>query len=203
MLKMVPLKRRYFMASALSGAVGFHRSARAVEKLTASPPSVISQPPRQWGDMAGPGFFPDPDVIALDPSFNDLLYGSAQIKRIWNKSDWAEGPAWSSEGRFLVFSDVVQSRMYRYIWETGEVTRFHDESYASNGNTFDFQGRLITCEGFFRRVIRWEHDGSVTVLADRYQGQGLNSPNDVVAHPDGSVRFTDPSYGTNLSERQV
>ncbi|GBQ32085.1 gluconolactonase [Gluconacetobacter sacchari DSM 12717] len=167
---------------------------------TVAPASVVTQPPRQWGPGAPPGYLPDPDVIALDPSFRDLTYFAAPIRRVSTGHGWLEGPAWSTEGRFLVLSDVIRSQALRYIWETGEITRFRPDSYAANGNCFDFDGRLIVCEDFLRRVVRWEHDGTVTVLADRFMGQGLNSPNDVVPHPDGSIWFSDPGYGDNITE---
>ncbi len=91
-------------------------------------------------------------------------------------------------------------RQYRYIWETGEITPFRRPSYNSNGNTFDFQGRQISAQHFLRRVVRFEHDGTLTVIADSYNGQPLNSPNDIAVHKDGSIWFTDPYYGGQLSE---
>ena len=89
---------------------------------------------------------------------------------------------------------------YRYIWDDGRVTVFRRPSYNSNGNSFDFQGRQLSCEHFNRRVVRWEHDGTMTVIADSYDGKPLNSPNDIVPHPDGSIWFTDPPYGGSLAE---
>ncbi|MFT8676214.1 MAG: SMP-30/gluconolactonase/LRE family protein [Acetobacter sp.] len=166
----------------------------------ARPPDVTTVPARLWGPEAPPSYTPDPDVIAVDRSFRDLLYGGAVIQRVWDKGLWLEGPAWSAQGRYLLFSDIVASRQYRYLWETGEVTLFRSESYNANGNTFDYQGRQISCEHFLRRVIRWEHDGSARVVAEHYEGHPLNSPNDVIAHPDGSIWFTDPGYGTGLAE---
>ncbi len=164
------------------------------------PPSVISQPPRQWGRFAPPQIFPDPDVLVIDPSFKQYLVGLDAIHRVATGFQWAEGPAWSGEGQYAVFSDVKGNAQYRYIWETGRVTPFRKPSWNSNGNTFDFQGRQVSCQDFFRRVVRWEPDGSMKVLADNYQGQPLNSPNDLVPHPDGSIWFTDPPYGDQISE---
>lgn len=166
----------------------------------AQPRSVITDPPRAWGPGADPVIYPDPDILVIDPSFNDLLLGITQIRRVWDKGLWLEGPAWSSQGQYLVFSDVQADKQYRYIWETGEVTTFRSPSFNSNGNAFDAQGRQIVCEDLFRRIVRHEHDGTVTVLADSFEGRGLNSSNDIAVHADGSIWFTDPAYGDTLSE---
>ncbi len=134
------------------------------------------------------------------PRFNDLILGLTAIQRAGTGFQWAEGPAWSAQGNFVVFSDVQASVQYRYIWETGQVTPYRRESMHSNGNAFDFQGRQISAQHGTRRVVRWEHDGSMTVLADSFSGQPLNSPNDFAIHQDGSVWSSDPPYGAQLSE---
>tara|TARA_Y100000815_G_scaffold235139_1_gene227619 strand:+ start:297 stop:1115 length:819 start_codon:yes stop_codon:yes gene_type:complete len=108
---------------------------------------------------------------------------------------WAEGPAWNGVGRYLVWSDIPNDRQLRWIEDDGRVSEFRSPAGNSNGNTFDFQGRQISCEHGNRRIVRYEYDGTVTVLADSYDGRSLNSPNDAVVHPDGSVWFTDPPYG--------
>jgi gluconolactonase len=113
---------------------------------------------------------------------------------------WSEGPAWNSVGRYLVWSDIPNNRQMRWLEDDGRVSEFRSPSNNSNGNTFDFQGRQISCEHLTRRVVRYELDGSVTVIADSYQGKRLNSPNDPVPHPDGSIWFTDPPYGGQLYE---
>jgi gluconolactonase len=164
------------------------------------PPSVVTEPPRQWGRYAPPAIYPDPDILVIDPSFNQYLVGLTAIHRLRTGFQWAEGPAWSGEGEYVVFSDVKGNTQYRYIWESGKVSPFRKPSYNSNGNSFDFQGRQLSTQDFFRRVIRWEPDGSMTVIADSYEGKPLNSPNDLVPHPDGSIWFTDPPYGGQLSE---
>ena len=163
-------------------------------------PSVISNPPRDFGPNAPPLMNPDPDVLAIDPSFRGLVVGQAMIHRLHTGLQWAEGPAWCAAGRYALFSDVKANIQYRYVWETKEFSAFRDPSYNSNGNTFDFEGRQVSCQDFLRRVVRWEHDGSLKVLADNFEGKPLNSPNDLAPHPDGSIWFTDPPYGGQLSE---
>jgi gluconolactonase len=193
------VSRRAIIAGATSvTAIGAEAETRS--DAVATPPSVITNPPRQWGRDAPPDIYPDPDIIVVDPAFKQYLLGITAIRRVATGFKWAEGPAWSSEGRYMVFSDVQADVQYRYIWETGRVTKFRDPSYNSNGNSFDFQGRQLSTQDFNRRVIRWEHDGTMTVIADQFEGKGLCSPNDLVPHPDGSIWFTDPPYGETLSE---
>ena len=110
------------------------------------------------------------------------------------------GPGLEHVGKFLVWSDIPNNRQMRWIEDDGHVSVFRMPSNNSNGNTFDFQGRQISCEHLTRRVVRYELDGSITVLADSWNGKRLNSPNDAVPHPDGSVWFTDPPYGAQLYE---
>jgi gluconolactonase len=196
--------RREFLhqAAAAAGAAVFPVTLSFAQQgaQLGTPPSVISMPPRQWGPGAPPAIYPDPDIIIVDPSFRDLMLGITAIQRVATGFKWAEGPAWSGQGRFLVFSDVQENTQYRYLWDDGKVTVYRRPSFNSNGNSFDFQGRQISAQHFYRRVVRWEHDGSMTVIADSFEGKHLNSPNDVVPHPDGSIWFTDPPYGTRLSE---
>jgi len=175
-------------------------AARAQQNANlGAPATVISNPPRQWGRYS-PSIYPDPDVIVVDPSFLPLRRSQGAIYRLWTGALWAEGPAWSSQGQYVVFSDVSGNVQYRYIWDDGRVTAFRRPSYNTNGNSFDFQGRQLSCEDFNRRVVRWEHDGTMTVIADSYEARPLNSPNDIVPHPDGSIWFTDPPYGDAIPE---
>jgi gluconolactonase len=131
----------------------------------------------------------------LDKRFNACLIGHARVERLWTGARWTEGPAWFGAGRYLVFSDIPNNRMMRFDATDGHVSVFRQPSNNSNGNTTDREGRLVTCEHLARRVTRTEHDGSITVLADRFKGKRFNSPNDVVVKSDGSIWFSDPSYG--------
>jgi gluconolactonase len=114
-----------------------------------------------------------------------------------------EGPAWCGQGRYLVWSDIPNNPQLRFLEDDGRVAVFRSPSNFSNGNTFDYQGRQISCEHGERRVVRYEHDGSVTVIADSFNGKRLNSPNDVAVHRDGSIWFTDPAFGGSLYEGRV
>jgi gluconolactonase len=125
---------------------------------------------------------------------------NSAIIRLWTGALWSEGPAWNAEGRYLVWSDIPNNRQLRWLEDDGDVSVFRMPSNNSNGNTFDFQGRQLSCEHLTRRVVRYELDGSVTVIADSYNGKRLNSPNDIVPHPDNSIWFTDPPYGGQLYE---
>jgi len=142
-----------------------------------------------FGVIEGTGF----EVI--DPRFETCFVGHARVDRLWTGARWSEGPVWMAAGRYLLWSDIPNNRLLRWIETNGTVTTFRQPSNNTNGNTVDRQGRLISCEHLERRVTRTEHDGTITVIADRYNGKRLNSPNDVVVKSDGSVWFTDPTYG--------
>ncbi|MFB9681553.1 SMP-30/gluconolactonase/LRE family protein [Streptosporangium vulgare] len=130
----------------------------------------------------------------LDERFADVG-GDERIERIHHGCRWAEGPTYVPAGRYLLWSDIPNDRMLRWDELTGNVGPFRAPAGYTNGHTLDRQGRLVSCEHGGRRVTRTEHDGSITVLADRWQGKRLNSPNDVVVRSDDSVWFTDPRYG--------
>jgi gluconolactonase len=185
--------------AAIVGRVASAQNPPPPNAQTGTPASTITNPPRDWSP-GRPSIYPDPDVLVIDPSFRTVAPGNAAVRRLWTGAQWAEGPAWSSQGQYLVFSDVSGNVQYRYLWDAERVVPFRKPSNNTNGNSFDFEGRQLSCEDFNRRVVRWEHDGSMKVIADSYDGKGLNSPNDVVPHPDGSIWFTDPAYGDRMLE---
>jgi gluconolactonase len=140
-------------------------------------------------------FYPDPAVQILDPSFAKYRLPLAAVERLATGLRWAEGPVWFGDARHLLVSDIPNDRIVKWDEETGQLTNFRKPSEYANGNTRDREGRLVTCEHGGRRVTRTEHDGSVTVLMDRFERKRLNSPNDVVVKSDGSIWFTDPTFG--------
>jgi gluconolactonase len=190
-------RRRFVQLAAATAVAGGTAQA---QQATGIPPSTVTSPPREWGPHAPPAIYPDPDVIVVDPAFNALRIGNVGMHRVASGFQWVEGPAWSSQGHYLVFSDVSGDTQYRFTWDDRRTTAFRKPSFNSNGNAFDFQGRQISTQDYYRRVVRWEHDGTMTVIADQFDGKPLNSPNDLVAHPDGSIWFTDPPYGDRMTE---
>jgi gluconolactonase len=139
--------------------------------------------------------YPDPAVQILDPAFAPYRVALAAVERLATGCRWSEGPVWFGDGRFVLWSDIPNNRILKWEEETGAVSIFRKPSNNANGNTRDRQGRLITCEHDSRRVTRTEIDGSITVLADRFEGKRLNSPNDVVVKSDGTIWFSDPPFG--------
>ena len=136
---------------------------------------------RDYGPNAPPIRYPEPDVVVLNKKFEQYKIASAPIQRLHTGMLWAEGPAWNAGGQYLVLSDIPNNTHLRWLAEDNHVSVYHNNSCNANGNTFDWEGRLLACEHGGRRVVRYEHNGSVTVLADKWQGKPLNAPNDIVA----------------------
>ena len=146
------------------------------------------------------GFIHYPSAVwkTLDPRFSKYVIGNTPLIREWTGGLWAEGPAWNGVGRYVVFSDIPNNRQMRWDEATGQTTVLRPTANFSNGNTFDWQGRQISCEHDTARVVRYEYQGEPTVLASTYNGKRLNAPNDVVVHKqDGGIIFTDPGYGSH------
>jgi gluconolactonase len=131
----------------------------------------------------------------IDARFRALAFGNVHLERLYTGCRWAEGPAWFAAGRYLVWSDIPNDRMLRWDETDGSVSVFRQPAMNTNGHSVDLQGRLVSCEHRGRCVSRTEHDGTRTVLADRFEGKRFNSPNDLVVKSDGSIWFSDPSYG--------
>jgi gluconolactonase len=188
------LDRRSFLSAALGGAALVSAATQVTAAQPSTPPVSPDATPRDWSNQV-PVRYPDPDVVALDDRFRQYVVFNSVIRRHYIGTAWAEGPAWSGVGRYLVWSDVASNVQLRWLEEDSRVSTFRNPSGYSNGNSFDFEGRQLSCEHGGRRVARYEPNGTVTVIADRFQGKRLNSPNDIVVHPDGGIWFTDPIYG--------
>jgi gluconolactonase len=160
--------------------------------------ALAQTPGRDYGNGGAPVRYPEPDVVVLDQRFAPYKIGNTPIKRLHTGMLWAEGCAWNGMGRFLVCSDIPNNVHMRWLEDDGHVSVFRRNVGYTNGNCFDFQGRQISCEHDNRRVTRYEHDGTQTVLADKFGGKPFNAPNDVVVHSDGGIWFTDPGYGILL-----
>src|SRR5262245_18770180 len=165
----------------------FFRASGAITAL-----AVVPRVRAEWQPSQR---YPDPLIKILDPSFAKYRVNLSKVEKIASGMRWAEGPAWFGDGRYLLWSDIPNNRMMKWEEETGAVSVFRKPSNNANGNTRDRQGRLLTCEHGTRRVTRTEYDGAITVIADRYDGKPLNSPNDIVCKSDGSIWFTDPTFG--------
>ena len=194
------LSRRAVMGGLAASAVAADALAQGATPR-AEPLTTVTRPARDFSPRGAPTtYFSDPDILSVDPAFDGYVQPNSAIRRLWTGGLWVEGPAWNAQGRYLVWSDIPNNRQMRWLEEDGHVSVFRSPSWNSNGNSFDFLGRQLSCEHLSRRVVRYELDGSITVLAEFFDGKRLNSPNDVVAHPDGSYWFTDPPYGGQLYE---
>ncbi|WP_315706233.1 MULTISPECIES: SMP-30/gluconolactonase/LRE family protein [unclassified Bradyrhizobium] len=169
----------------LKGAAAFAAAAAAVSPATA----------RDYGRGTQPQRYPDPDIVVIDEKRFKAKVGNTAIHRLYTGCLWAEGPAWNAQGQYLVWSDIPANRQLRYLDDDGHISeQFHKPSNEANGSTFDTEFRQITAER--TRLVRYEHNGSVTTLAEQANGKPLNGPNDMVVHPnDKSIWFTDPGYG--------
>jgi gluconolactonase len=164
------------------------KSSAAFLAATAAAPRAVAQ----WQESQR---YPDPLIQIIDPGFARYRLNTAKVERLASGMRWSEGPVWFGDGRYLLWSDIPNNRIMKWEEETGAVSVFRKPSNYANGNTRDRQGRLLTCEHGTRRVTRTEYDGTITVLAEAFDGKRLNSPNDVVCRSDGSIWFTDPPFG--------
>lgn len=170
--------------------------AATVAAIVAS--SALGQA-RDYGQNATPQRYPDRDILVLDKRFAKYKIGNTSIQRLHTGMLWAEGPAWNCGGRYLIWSDIPNDSQRRWLADDGHISVFRNPSNNTNGNTFDWEGRLVSCEHATRRVVRYEHNGTMTVLVDKWQGKPFNAPNDIVVHPDGGIWFTDPGYGSMMN----
>ncbi len=189
------MERRSFLSGAAAATAGSVAAAATARAQTATgDPAGTTPPPRNWDDPTLV-VYPDPAMEVFDPRFKKYVAGTNTLRRVWKGGAWTEGPVYFGDMHSVIFSDIPNNRMLRYDELTGQTHVFRDPANFPNGNTRDRQGRLITCEQGFRRVIRTEYTGAITVLADNYQGKKLNSPNGVIVKSDDTIWFTDPTYG--------
>jgi gluconolactonase len=183
------MERRAFMnvAAGAAAALAFEPVAMAHEQERKGAGTDHEQ--------KNPVTYPDPAVRVMDLRFAKYVVHNAAVERLYTGTRWSEGPVWFGDGGYLLWSDIPNNRMLRWMEATGEVSVFRSPSNYSNGNYRDRQGRLLTCEHDSRRLTRTEYDGTITVLMDGFQGKKLNAPNDLAVHSDGAIWFTDPGYG--------
>jgi len=192
------MNRRSFLAA--TAATAATATLGVAGAATVPPMGETGVPVVPTGDLLLPlgplpgSRYPDPHIESLDKRFRGSP-GTGAVERVATGMRWCEGPAYFRAGRYLIFSDIPNNRMMRLDENDNHLSVFRQPSNNSNGNTVDRQGRLVTCEHGGRRVTRTELDGTITIIADHYNGKRFNSPNDVVAASNGSIWFSDPSYG--------
>jgi len=198
------MNRRAFLTA--TAAVASAATLKVASAATVTPFGQTGVPGRSTealplGPLPG-GRYPDSHLeslkkpkVSFGPAGFPAFAGTMAVERVATGFRWAEGPVYFPAGRYVLFSDIPNNCIMRYCEDDGHLSVFRQPSMNSNGNTIDREGRLITCEHSGRRVTRTEHDGSITIIADKYNGKKLNSPNDAVVASDGSIWFTDPAYG--------
>src|SRR3954469_7416899 len=157
--------------------------------------AVAAMAPKAFAKWEASERYPDPSVQVLDPAFNKYRLLLASVEQLYTGARWSEGPVYMGDWRCVLWSDIPNNRIMRWDEETGRTSVYRKPSNNANGNTRDRQGRLVTCDNDTRRVTRTEYDGGITVLADKFNGKPLNSPNDVVVKSDDSIWFSDPPFG--------
>jgi len=197
------MHRRTFLATTAAAAAA--ATMKAASAATVTPFGQTGAPTRSTGPLPlGPlpgSRYPDSHLESAKPKLsfgpNDFpaFAGTMAVERVATGFRWAEGPVYFPAGRYVLFSDIPNNRIMRFSEDDGHLSVYRQPSMNSNGNTIDREGRLITCEHSGRRVTRTELDGSITIIADKYNGKKLNSPNDAVVTSDGAIWFTDPVYG--------
>jgi gluconolactonase len=197
------MNRRTFLATTAAAAAA--ATMTGASAATVAPFGQLGSPtqstdPLPLGPLTG-SRYPDSHLESAHPKLSfgpagfPAFAGTMAVERVATGMRWAEGPVYFPAGRYVLFSDIPNNRIMRFSEDDGHLSVYRQPSMNSNGNTIDREGRLITCEHSGRRVTRTELDGSITVIADKYNGKKLNSPNDAAVASDGSIWFTDPVYG--------
>jgi SMP-30/Gluconolactonase/LRE-like region len=207
--KEITMNRRTFLATTAAAAAA--ATMKAASAATVTPFGQTGAPTRSTGPLPlGPlpgSRYPDSHLESAKPKLSfgpngfPAFAGTMAVERVATGFRWAEGPVYFPAGRYVLFSDIPNNRIMRFSEDDGHVSVYRQPSMNSNGNTIDREGRLITCEHSGRRVTRTELDGSITIIADKYNGKKLNSPNDAVVTSDGAIWFTDPVYGIGGSSK--
>ena len=197
------MNRRAFLATTAAATAAVTMKVAAAETVTpfGQTAAPTLQTPLPLGPLPG-ARYPDARLESMKktgasfgPTGFPAFAGTMAVERVATGFRWAEGPVYFAAGRYVLFSDIPNNRIMRFCEDDGRVSVYRQPSMNSNGNTIDREGRLLTCEHSGRRVTRTELDGSITIIADKYNGKKLNSPNDAVVSADGSIWFCDPSYG--------
>ena len=191
---MTEMNRRTLLKAAFGGIALTPAMAASVQSQGGQAPVTSTPTPRDWSRQ-DPLQYPDPDIIALDPRFRRYIVGNTVIRRLHIGTLWAEGPAWNGVGRYLVWSDIPNNVQMRWIEEDGHVSDVPQSVRLQQRQHVRLRGPPALLRARRPRVVRYEPNGTVTVIAEKFQGKRFNSPNDVVVHPDGGIWFTDPGYG--------